>query len=432
MTDVPFLALVIIALWLFVRGVRREEPISLSAGIAIALVAIMIRQFALLLLIAFGVAYLLRRGVTWKALVIAIVPVVLGAGLHVFYQRWMVETGRKPFFQLTSLNNFSLDPFSTFVLYSVRLSLSIPYIGFFLAPFLASVSSFGTYFLRGNQRLRICLLTVVVAGVLIVARYDVYFDSVPEIGHILTPSGLGPRTLKDTYLMGQNLSLVPASMNMFWIGAIFVGSIGAVSLLLHFAEAAARVFNGLRRPGWRSATWLEALSLVFVCAYSSLLFVVSFGFRTPLFDRYLLVVIPAFFMLVLVSEIRLGFTTAVRWRGALSIVFIVIYAAISVAATHDYLAWNRTRWIATDILMQSGVSPSQIDGGYEFDGWYLSDIHHKRAPNKNGWWVEDDKYIIAAGPLSGYRELQRIGFRRWLPLADASVVILRRAEPESR
>ena len=115
-----------------------------------------------------------------------------------------------------------------------------------------------------------------------------------------------------------------------------------------------------------------------------------------------------------------------RWRGALSLGLIFIYAGVSVAATHDYLAWNRMRWMATRLLMESGISPTQIDGGYEFNGWYLSDPNYKRKADKSWWWVNDDEYVIASGPLSGYQELQRFVFQRWLLFGNASVVILHR------
>lgn len=129
MTDVPFLALVITALWLFVRGIRREEAISLSAGIMIALLAILIRQFALLLLLAFGVAYVMRRGIIRKSLVVAIVPVVVGAGLHFFYQHWMIKTGRTRSFDFASLSNLIPTPLSAFIRHSLRLLLlSLPYL----------------------------------------------------------------------------------------------------------------------------------------------------------------------------------------------------------------------------------------------------------------------------------------------------------------
>jgi len=90
MTDVPFLALMITALWLFVRGLGREEAVSLSAGILVALADILIRQFALLLLLAFGVAHIMSRSVNRKALLVAIVPLVVDEALLVVEQ-WVDE-----------------------------------------------------------------------------------------------------------------------------------------------------------------------------------------------------------------------------------------------------------------------------------------------------------------------------------------------------
>ena len=61
MTDVPFTALVTMSLWLYVRGVRRESTALLGVAFALAYAAILVRQFALLLPLAFGVAHILRE-----------------------------------------------------------------------------------------------------------------------------------------------------------------------------------------------------------------------------------------------------------------------------------------------------------------------------------------------------------------------------------
>ena len=169
--------------------------------------------------------------------------------------------------------------------------------------------------------------------------------------------------------------------------------------------------------------------LVFVSAYAASLLLVGFSLHMPLFDRYLLLFVPAILVLVVTKETRSGYMPERRWRGALSLMLVLVYATVAVAATHDYLAWNRARWMATRTLMEAGVSPHQIDGGYEFNGWYLSDPNYRRKPNKSYWWVDDDEYVIASGPLKGYQELQRFSFRRWLLFADASVVVLHRVDP---
>jgi len=73
------------------------------------------------------------------------------------------------------------------------------------------------------------------------------------------------------------------------------------------------------------------------------------------------------------------------------------------------------------------ISPKQIDGGYEFNGWYLADRNYKQKDQKSYWWVDDDEYIVASGPLSGYQEIARYPFKRWLPVAEKPILTLRRS-----
>lgn len=112
---------------------------------------------------------------------------------------------------------------------------------------------------------------------------------------------------------------------------------------------------------------------------------------------------------------------------------MLVYAVFSVAATHDYLAWNKTRWIATNDLMQKDkISPRQIDGGYEFNGWYLYDPKYHHDPKKSWWWVVDDEYVIASGPVSGYEELRRYAFQRWLLQRPSAVIVLKKSQSPER
>jgi 4-amino-4-deoxy-L-arabinose transferase-like glycosyltransferase len=432
MTDVPFLALTIAALWLFVRGMRREHLVSLLAGILIALLAVLVRQFALILLFAFGIAYVMNKGMTWEALVFAFVPLLLGSGLHFFYQHWMIMTGRTPYFGLSSVSYLIPTRPLAFAKYSLRhVIFALPYLGFFVAPFLASIAPSGSHVIDRNRRLLFYSLIMVMTAILSAALYKFYIP-IPEIGHILTPAGLGPRTLRDTFLLGQNLPVTPAAMSTFWFCSIALGILGGAGVLFYLAEATLRVVKGFWRSEWRRETWLEALILAFVCAYATLLVLFGFGLYTSLFDRYLLVFVPAILLLVLISDVRTRSISLRSWRGALSLGLVLIYAAISMAGTHDYLAWNRSRWLAISVLIDAGVSPHHIDGGYEFNGWYLYDPQYHKVPDKSWWWVDDDEYMLASGLVDGYRELQRFPFRRWLTFSDSSVVVLLRADTEHR
>ena len=58
---------------------------------------------------------------------------------------------------------------------------------------------------------------------------------------------------------------------------------------------------------------------------------------------------------------------------------------LTIGATHDYLSWNRVRWQALHNLMQEPqISPNDIDGGFEFNGWYLYDYKYKKVLTKVG------------------------------------------------
>jgi 4-amino-4-deoxy-L-arabinose transferase-like glycosyltransferase len=426
MTDVPCLMLVTTALWLFVRGVRREEVASLVAAILIALLAILVRQVVLFLLLAFACAYIMRKGATWKTLAVAILPLLVGAGLHFFYRRWLMETGRMTH-EITTIHDLvdirhgrSIGEFLQVV------TGALPYFGFFVAPFLTSVAFTRP---RANSRNRLLCLLVVALAALILAATHFMHATMPEFGNILIGSGLGPLTLPDTFRFGQNYPTIPAAMADFWIAMTIVGALGTAVIAIYFTDAAARVSRGLWQRRWRCNTWLETLTVALLGSYWSLLLMLGLANRA-VYDRYILMFLPAVLMLAVTSESCSGSTPLWRWRSVLPLALFVVYAAFSVAATHDYLAWHRTRWMATRALMDAGVSPGQIDGGYEFNGWYRMDPNYHNVSNMAHSRVDDDEYIIASGPLSGYQELQRFGFRRWLLQTDAGIVVLYRANPE--
>jgi hypothetical protein len=81
-------------------------------------------------------------------------------------------------------------------------------------------------------------------------------------------------------------------------------------------------------------------------------------------DRYFLFLVPCALVamgpLVPIPKVRL----------VLSAVLLVAMATVSVALEHDFLAWNRARWAVGQRAMESRVDPLDIEGGFEWDGWY--------------------------------------------------------------
>jgi 4-amino-4-deoxy-L-arabinose transferase-like glycosyltransferase len=431
MTDVPFMALMIVALWCFVRGIRRQERVCIATAIAIAILAILIRQLALILLVAFAFAYIINKGFSSRALAVAVLPVVSGIMLHLMYQRWMIETGRIPLFTVSPFHNIASFSALEFTKTSLKYTVfALPYLGFFIAPFLASIALSGHCGRGRNQRRFVSYLSlIVIVTVLLAALYKLY-KGIPEIGNTLTPTGLGPRLLRDTFILQQNFPVVPA-LTVLWFAGLGLGLCGGAVVLLYAVSCIERIIKQLWQPAYLYSLSLDLLAVAFIISYTSILLFIAFGIGHPLFDRYLLLFIPPLLMIILVSEIRSGFGSVARWRATASITLICIYAVVSVAATHDYLGWNRARWTAARMLLDDGVSPNRIDGGFEFNGWYTYKPRYypeRSLSSKSWWWVVDDEYVIASGPIKGYREIQRISFTRWLTWSDDAIVILHRAE----
>jgi len=106
---------------------------------------------------------------------------------------------------------------------------------------------------------------------------------------------------------------------------------------------------------------------------------------------------------------------------------IALMAMVTVGLAHDYLAWNRTRWVAINDLLRAGVSPSHIDGGFEFNGYILHSDGPKNGPGSFGERIPGgDDYLITFGEIDGYQVLGRHVWRRYLPFGPERILVLGR------
>ena len=378
MTDVPLTSLFTVSLWLYVRGARRDDAVALGGAFVLAFAAIFIRQFALVLPLAFGVAHIARKGTGRRALAIAVLPFVLGIALQLAYSHWLIATGRTPFIPVPLSNLLPRMPL-LFVIRATRITLNIlPYIGLCVAPFLAYLVLARRWSAQADRwrpswSWRLVAMLSVGLTVALVASGRI----MPVLGNVLTPTGLGPLTLRDTYLLHSNLPRISAVTTDLWLVATALGASAAVLVGLAVVPMLASLVYNLRCRAWLRAEWPQLLMLTVVSSYTGGLLLVAYS--AGLFDRYLLPLIPPLMVLLLPQSVDAWPARERFWRVLPCYLLLALYAAFSVPATHDYLAWNRARWRATDFLMQAGVTPRQIDGGYEFNGWYLYSPSYKRT-----------------------------------------------------
>jgi hypothetical protein len=118
--------------------------------------------------------------------------------------------------------------------------------------------------------------------------------------------------------------------------------------------------------------------------------IVSIGFTLFLligrffFDRYLLLLVPFALWVVLAQQ-----DTPSRRARWLSIALTTVMAAYSILGTRQLLEVNRARWDAVRSLTEAGIPTSDIDGGFEVNGW-----HQNPSP-------ETATYVIGRVPPEG-------------------------------
>lgn len=109
---------------------------------------------------------------------------------------------------------------------------------------------------------------------------------------------------------------------------------------------------------------------------------------------------------------------------------ILVFAAFSVAATHDYFAVNRARWEALNYALRDlKIDPMAVEGGWEFNGWIAyapSDPASLLKSPENLSMKHGDEYAVSDRLADGYKAMRSWNVERWLSSTAAQVNLLRR------
>jgi hypothetical protein len=427
MTDVPFFAVSMASIYWIILGARRNSLASTLIGLALAVVGLLIRQLEIAILFGFSIMLPLRLGLKPRVVVLAVATTGLGLAIHLFYQRWLVVTGRVGMLISVSPQDFIPDDAVIFVV-SVLLNLSLifAYLGLFFLPFLLSYRRAAVAIaLRRPMRAGIFALTLGALVCLYLAH-----TSVPFIGNVLMPWGLGPLTVRDLFLLPEHAPVVPTAVTWVWRVLTVFGLIAGYVLTQGCVPPLARAVVSIRIRGIGQPQAERVFLGTLAATYLGLILLQAYVPQGNLFDRYLLPLIPLAFASFALTAARehpkeLVSGVASYWPKVAIVGVLGAMAAFSVSATHDYLEWNRVRWRAlADLVEVDGVAPSRIDGGYEFNGTFTYTPHYVKVPGKSWWWVKNADYVISGGLLPGYRVVRRYPIARWLPLIDNDIVVL--------
>lgn len=390
MTDVPFLAWMVVGLWAALRWSRTDERWCWALAVVATLAATLTRQLGL----ALGLGVLLttlrgpRRG--W-----GMVPLVVSAAALAVWLGSLHAADAVPELMHTreaDLRRAWEAGLATPVAAVERTCLALLYAGLLGAPLLVLAP------LRRPRgwELGVAFVGTIACGVTLwrVGRW------MPALPHWFRTDGIGPTRL----LGGDELSSGGAVGPAIALTAVAV--LGVAVLLPALVRA------WCERPRTR-------LPLLVLSAYLAPIAV------TAVFDRYLLLTTS---LLPIVALAAWNSDERLPTRRLVSACLLLVPAfLVSVLGTQRLLDWNRAAWEEAEQLVDDGVPREHIDAGVAWNGWWLSSELPADRPrtSRSWWWVGDDRYAISFTPLPGYTILRRrdLGSPRWGPPA---LFVLRR------
>lgn len=429
MSDVPWLFVMLTALWLFATALRPSAPPRLSrlffVGVLLG-VAALIRQFAVVTLPAFVIVAaidarrrlrgsLLHREALRSALTVTLPVVVIYACYQYWYSRVHGPTmaNRETWRQMRDVDLLTM----------LRHILAIAhYLGLWLLPLVLAIR--GPLRDRRSHRpalgvaIALSLFSMGEAVRTLFSAPRVWGPSatikpvMPYLGNIFYLVGLGPPTLYPTYS-----GIMPTFHEGRFVGAILtvcslLGAVLSTGIVLRAARAAWLTLRGPRSLDEcrddESALSSEVRLLIAIAG----VFYLGWHLCTGpfLFDRYILPLLPLSWILAL------GVTSSPLRRAPI-VAVLAVSAIVSMAGTREYLGWNAARADAVHDLMAAGIPTSQIDAGFEWNGtWRFEEYVQKRGTIRHpdsSWWSVDLPYRLTFTQLPGCQIFRRYPFWTW-------------------
>ncbi|MDO9541090.1 MAG: glycosyltransferase family 39 protein [Kiritimatiellia bacterium] len=407
MTDVPFFFYAMLSMYCYMRSLRDKNLRWLVFATLSAAAATLIRQVGLLLPLPFMLACVIHERFAIKAWLRGAGSMIFVYGALIAYERWMEATVGLP--DLYRTNETAMwRQISAGLIPLIKdtkdnLIACMVMLGLFMFPVLLLEMP------RRSRRDRIITWFLTAGGLALGVWLACEGRKMPLLSKgIFVDFALGPPTLCDVFCLERD-NLYKAPPVLLWL-ITFLGSIGAFWLLRYLVACAWNGFRWLFRG--RGEGFCAAIQVLGMG--SALIILLPLGISQCPFDRYLLACVPGL-LLGIAAAARPGLPL-LRWQRWVAVIFIMGSAIFAVVGTHDYLAWNRARWRALDYLCkENNIPPTNIDGGFEFNGWFLFNPAYKQQEQKSWWWVHDDEFIVAFGLVEHHRVNKSFPYIRWCP-----------------
>jgi 4-amino-4-deoxy-L-arabinose transferase-like glycosyltransferase len=435
MTDPHFTALLVIATYGYIKGLRIDQPSrwALLFGASVAACAFLVRQQGALIPPAVILALLLQRRLHWKreslllAVRIAAIPVFAIVG----YYLWLLFIHGVPEWQASftrKVINAGLEQSS--LLFARMTFIEAMYVGLFSLPVVVAALSVG------NRVVRVRSLFVwifLLAWAVMLMAGLMHFNSsgdnrppmprMPYIAQYLGPTGLGP-----TDLRGDRAWLIS------WQTLDLLTTLCVVASLIFVLV----LVRQLARPKLPDPS-RTSVGIVLMIALGQVAGILppSFHFRNWIIsvDRYLLPLLPL--------GLCLGFWALRGLRPSFfaSWIIVAFTAFISISGTRDFLQLQNATWDVARSAIASGVPLTALDAGAAWDGYYLYDYSIERGLSQQTrggpWWTNlfapatTSEYVVSTALLDGYEEVGHQEVPNWLGSRSTVLYLLRRGAADS-
>ncbi len=365
MTDVPTFAVSMAACGLFIRAIRspRVSLPYLFASMAAGLVGFTIRQYAAVPLVAImivGGILLWKEGAKPRVRAFIGASVVVLAAAVVFYAFWHSIPHPKAFspaFPTGHSIHATVNKFGGLV----RLT------GLLVAP---------TLVFAGPGR--------IIRRSWAVARDTTFFVGAAVVGGLALTAFAGPKIgfagnyivqdgiLSQGVATGHRPDLLPTGI---FDGLLVIGTVAAGLLAVAIVPWLHAIPERLRARDFVPRDPLTAFLGVVAGGYAAAYFLASLT-GIPLYDRYVLPVIPIVALLLLrdpgdapgaVPERR---ERRFEWRTATALTTLAALGVLGLVYTADSASFDGVRWHVALDATHAGWAPYQVTGGFEWANFY--------------------------------------------------------------
>lgn len=422
MTEVPFFSFSLMALFFLTKALRNDNFYDVFLGATAAVLALLIRQLGFAIPIAFAFAYLIGNRISPARIIKAALPLVACLIAHSSFKEWLRLDGQTPTmygYQIQQIEHmFSQSVWTIVARYSHNMFYAFTYLCLFALPILLLIA-----FNRGfvlNWR-KVGLFLAISVFMWMCLRY-IETPSWPLLGNTLSQNGIGPMLQHGSAGYQPYLAM---HVELFWRLISFLSIMSVVLMIFVLRWQWASVWFYVK-----AKNILVMRPMIFFGA-TTIVYLLPVGGVDYLFDRYLIFPIVTTILFCLSLPVVRPTSCSSRLGAVSALSIIIVMGMITVSVTHDYLSWNRARWLAlNNLVYEKKIAPARIDGGFEFNGLYLYNSKQTK-PNALGWWVVDNEYLIAyaKGRLiqkEGYKEVSHYDVHSWLPYSPQAIYVLQK------